>query len=45
MTQIGTMRLAVRLSKAGMAIPTQKLAKLPTLRAQAEWLAARMATE
>ncbi|GAA5872736.1 hypothetical protein JCM3774_005045 [Rhodotorula dairenensis] len=39
---IGTMRLAVRLSKEGLAIPTQKLAKLPTLRAQAEWLAARL---
>lgn len=35
------MRLAVRLSKAGLAIPAQKLGKLPTLRSQAEWLAAR----
>ncbi|GAA5932680.1 hypothetical protein JCM1841_006935 [Sporobolomyces salmonicolor] len=35
---ISTMRLAVRLSKAGLAIPTQTLAKLPTLRQQAAWL-------
>ncbi|CDR48488.1 RHTO0S18e01178g1_1 [Rhodotorula toruloides] len=35
---IATMRLAVRLSKAGMAIPTQALAKLPTLADQADWL-------
>ncbi|GAA6005906.1 hypothetical protein JCM11491_004056 [Sporobolomyces phaffii] len=35
---ISTMRLAVRLSKAGIAIPTQSLAKLPTLVEQARWL-------
>ncbi|BGP04055.1 Nonribosomal peptide synthetase 4 [Rhodotorula toruloides ATCC 204091] len=35
---IATMRLAVRLSKAGLAIPTQALAKLPTLADQADWL-------
>ncbi|GAA5898414.1 uncharacterized protein JCM6883_001016 [Sporobolomyces salmoneus] len=35
---ISTMRLAVRLSKVGLAIPTQSLAKLPTLLQQAKWL-------
>lgn len=33
-----TMRLAVRLKKAGLAIPTPRLAKLPTLAQQARWL-------
>ncbi|BGP44046.1 hypothetical protein JCM10449v2_008103 [Rhodotorula kratochvilovae] len=36
---ISTMRLAVRLKKVGLAVPTQTLAKLPTLAQQAEWLA------
>ncbi|GAA6054827.1 hypothetical protein JCM3770_004093 [Rhodotorula araucariae] len=35
---ISTMRLAVRLKKAGLAVPTQTLAKLPTLAQQATWL-------
>ncbi|GAA5947713.1 hypothetical protein JCM3765_001046 [Sporobolomyces pararoseus] len=35
---ISTMRLAVRLSKARLSIPTQALAKLPTLIEQAKWL-------
>ncbi|GAA6061495.1 hypothetical protein JCM10212_000199 [Sporobolomyces blumeae] len=35
---IATMRLAVRLGKAGLSIPTQSLAKLPTLLQQAVWL-------
>ncbi|GAA5977485.1 hypothetical protein JCM11641_000978 [Rhodosporidiobolus odoratus] len=38
---IAAMRLAVRLQKAGLAIPAQVLAKLPTLRRQAEWLTRR----
>ncbi|GAA5935836.1 uncharacterized protein JCM15063_001820 [Sporobolomyces koalae] len=38
---ISTMRLAVKLSKAGLAIPTQTLAKLPTLVEQARWLSER----
>ncbi|BGP20905.1 hypothetical protein JCM10213_001518 [Rhodosporidiobolus nylandii] len=37
---IAAMRLAVRLQRTGLAIPTQQLAKLPTLRRQAEWLVA-----
>ncbi|BGP35950.1 hypothetical protein JCM10296v2_007802 [Rhodotorula toruloides] len=35
---IASMRLAVRLSKARLAIPTQALAKLPTMADQADWL-------
>ncbi|GAA6002009.1 uncharacterized protein JCM10292_001795 [Rhodotorula paludigena] len=35
---IMTMRLAVRLKKVGLAIPTPRLAKLPTLAQQARWL-------
>ncbi|GAA5909561.1 hypothetical protein JCM6882_003455 [Rhodosporidiobolus microsporus] len=35
---IAAMRLAVRLKKVDLAIPTSTLAKLPTLRRQAEWL-------
>ncbi|GAA5851882.1 hypothetical protein JCM8547_000086 [Rhodosporidiobolus lusitaniae] len=42
---IATMRLAVRLQKAGLAIPTTKLAKLPTVRKQATWLSQRAGEE
>ncbi|GAA5845887.1 hypothetical protein JCM9279_002413 [Rhodotorula babjevae] len=35
---ISTMRLAVRLKKVGLAVPTQALSKLPTLAQQARWL-------
>ncbi|GAA6030664.1 hypothetical protein JCM8097_006261 [Rhodosporidiobolus ruineniae] len=35
---IAAMRLAVRLQKVDLAIPTPVLAKLPTLRQQARWL-------
>ncbi|GAA5912014.1 hypothetical protein JCM8208_006459 [Rhodotorula glutinis] len=40
---ISTMRLAVRLKKAGLAVPTQALSKLPTLAQQAQWLQQRAA--
>ncbi|KPV72864.1 uncharacterized protein RHOBADRAFT_55536 [Rhodotorula graminis WP1] len=35
---ISTMRLAVRLKKVGLAVPTQQLSKLPTVAQQAQWL-------
>jgi hypothetical protein len=40
--QIAMMRLSVRLTKAGLAIPVQALTKLPTMRAQAEHLACKI---
>ncbi|GAA6016635.1 hypothetical protein JCM10207_000129 [Rhodosporidiobolus poonsookiae] len=38
---IATMRLAVRLQKIGLPVPTQHLAKLPTIQRQVEWLASK----
>ncbi|GAA5888196.1 hypothetical protein JCM16303_003774 [Sporobolomyces ruberrimus] len=42
---ISTMRLAVRLSKAGLSIPTQALSKLPTLIEQAKWLDSKQTSD